>query len=212
MNILRISEGQFGPTPRNPLLHYVLSVYDRFSSLRREELQDENLLEFANYRTRDGRRFTLSTKINSIGYIVTQLRNGKNDVPLQEMVVKARPDFQRRNAPPEIRTRIKQAILRSVGDVTDGVTLGYEQVRRVLFLRIPLESERVEVVESMEDEGLVEAVLRGDKEFIDTLDISGLPIALLRMNIREHMDNQSDKPLTIALGSTKLFVFQKLAV
>lgn len=210
MNILRISEGQFSPTPRSPLLHYVLSVYDRFSSLSTEELQGENLLEFATYRTRDGRKFTLSTKINSMGYIITQLRNGKNDVPLQEMVVKARPDFQKRNAPPELRTKIKQAILRSVGDVTDGVTLGYEQLRQVLFLRIPLESEKVEVVESMDNEGLVEAVLRGDKEYIDTLDISGLPIALPRINIREHMDNKSDRPLTVALGSTKLFVFQQL--
>lgn len=214
MTIIRINPGHFGSSfdpMKSLLLHYVLRAYDRFSSLSTEELQGENLLEFATYRTRDGRKFTLSTKINSLGYIITQLMNGKGEAPLQEMAVKARPDFQKRSAPPELRVKIKQAILRSIQDVTDGVTLGYEQLRQVLFLRIPLESEKVEVVESMDDEGLVEAVLRGDKEYIDTLDISDFPITLPRMDIREHMDNKSDKPLTIALGSTKLFVFQELA-
>ena len=200
----------FGFDPlRSPLLQYVLRAYGRFSSLRDDEITQENLLGFMTYRTRDGRKFTLSTKINNLGYIITQLLNGKMESPLQEMVVRARPDFQRQNAPPELRARIKQAILRSIADVTDGVTMGYEQARQVLFIRIPLESERVQVVESMDDEGLVEAVLRGEKEYIDTLDISHLPITLPRLNIREHMDNKSDKPLTIALGSTKLFVFQQ---
>lgn len=213
MSISRINECQFnsGFNPlRSPLFQHVLQTYNNFSSLRPEELEYENLLGHMLYRSADGRRFTLSTKINSLGYIITQLWGKGMTAPLQEMVVKAHPDFQKRNAPPNLRVRIKQAILRAAADVTYGVAPSYMQARQLISLRIPLESKGVEVVDNMDDEKLVQEVLGGEKEYVDAVDICDVPVDIPTINIRELMDNKSDKPLTVALGSIKLFVFQKL--
>ncbi|GEM_PF-5471146 len=198
------------PRRRNDqLLRFILNTYDQFSNIPDACLKEETFLQLTPYVMQDGRRFMLTTKINNLGYLITQISpvtGSKN--PLQEMVVKASPEFQRRNADLKLQKRIIQTIYDSIRDVIDGISPAYEVIRRELSLRISDDSDdNVTLVRNINDETLMGTKLT------DMLDLDEVYECVLNtdMSISNLIDHDLEKPLYITLGATRLFAFQNAA-
>ena len=190
------------PQIDDPLYKHALSTYRIFSQIDPSKLNQEQGISTHYHTTHVGHKLTV--KINKMGYLITELGSAKPGLfPIQEMIVKASPEFQIKRANNELRQRIIEAIWDSFNCVIEGASEEYDQMRKFLSIRIP-QNGKVAVLKSLDDERLSQARL------VDSQDYSDLPLTMDERYMQELLYGKTIRPM-IALTATKLHVFEMAA-
>ena len=186
------------PAYTDPLIMFANETYDKFSSLSTHSLGQEQELVSRSYKG-----YTLVVKINKLGYLIAELKSNMSSFPLQELIVKASPEFQRGKANLELRDRIRDAIKYSIEDVVEGLLeKDIKETRQQLFESL-LDKRNLILVENLDDGRL------GNTKLVDSLDYLDIsPVA--ESSAYRLVFERTERPL-VALGAKRVFVFEKVA-